>query len=845
MAPELPTDEKADVYALGVVAYEMLTGKLPKRGTTAREILQHRGPDSARTSEVRAVAQVVARALASTPEERFDSTADLGIQLEGLLSRVGPSRSMIAAIAVVVAAVMVAALIAFKGWFSPPVREQAYAVFPLTSADGIGADQASALRRQLGDAIARWRDVEVIDGDRITTAATARRWTSDPAAAAQISASMGAKFVVIADATLERDTVRLRATLYDTRTRAIARRINVAAPAGQRTSLAWLAANRLLRDGTEIAQDNDSSSGPSLKSWREYDVATRVLADSWDIAGAETHLRQALQDDPNNVNAAFWLSRVLTLGGRQETDNERRALARRAFAQRHRLQTLGKHVEAAFQLASDDFGAACASYRSLVSTDSTDTFGWLGLGDCNRTDPLVVEDARSPSGFGFRGSYQLAATAYRHASRSTSTGPAFHGWLLSRLSGVLFPATYRIRVGYSGGVAHELFLAYPSLEGDTIATVPYRRPVFASGIHDPPIAKREAAITRSRTILKREAEDWVRTSPRSAAAFDSLAVLTEMAGDLANVGARRLTALELVREGRRLSSDSIQQVRLALDEIRLQLKASQFAQARKTADSLLRATSGRLMDVKGLAGVAALVGNLSVARDRLVATEPRWQIRDGNGAVVSPPQDVSAAAAKLLAYSAFGPASADSASAYSARVHSLIASYFPDTAIRKQADLAMVMPALSLQFPRGSELLARLPTAATPTYLSQQQFARGNRAEARATLSRIQSVGNTYLPGSVAIDGTYAWATLQLQFADTAGAVTQLDRVLEALPTLGVFLLEDVPQVCSLVRAMALRAQLARRLGDRTTERRWSAAVHELWDGGDPGILALLSEPGR
>jgi hypothetical protein len=60
-----------------------------------------------------------------------------------------------------------------------------------------------------------------------------------------------------------------------------------------------------------------------------------------------------------------------------------------------------------------------------------------------------------------------------------------------------------------------------------------------------------------------------------------------------------------------------------------------------------------------------------------------------------------------------------------------------------------------------------------------------------------------------------------------------LDLSLEALSTLGTDLIDQLPEVATLVRGMALRAELAARAGDTTAAKRWAADVVTLWSGAD------------
>jgi serine/threonine-protein kinase len=77
-------DERADVYALGVIALEMLTGELESRGPTFSRIdatLDARFPASASTVEQQNVASVLRRALQERAEDRHDTVRALAADL--------------------------------------------------------------------------------------------------------------------------------------------------------------------------------------------------------------------------------------------------------------------------------------------------------------------------------------------------------------------------------------------------------------------------------------------------------------------------------------------------------------------------------------------------------------------------------------------------------------------------------------------------------------------------------------------------------------------------------------------------------------------------------------------
>jgi tRNA A-37 threonylcarbamoyl transferase component Bud32 len=137
LAPEhiegLPIDGRADVYSLGCLLYECLTGELPFRGDSRLALAwAHLEEDPPRASEHNpklpgAIDEVLARALAKAPEQRYPSCAALlgdAQQALGLGRPAGVHRRrlmlLVAALVALAAAAAVAVVVLQDGGTAPP-----------------------------------------------------------------------------------------------------------------------------------------------------------------------------------------------------------------------------------------------------------------------------------------------------------------------------------------------------------------------------------------------------------------------------------------------------------------------------------------------------------------------------------------------------------------------------------------------------------------------------------------------------------------------------------------------------------------------------------------------------
>jgi tetratricopeptide (TPR) repeat protein len=836
MAPELPTEESGDVYALGVVGYEMLTGALPTRGAGVKEILAARGRVSGDDKHrLCAAAELVASATSRQQGERVSSASGFLATVEALAT--APQRR-VRAIAVPLVVLIAAVVIAGLGWERRVGTQLSdrYAVLSLGPADSANL----RLAREASDALGEWQGVSLADQNVIASRVSSRGGAALTVSDAwDIARSVGARNAVVLETTRDGDSVVARASLYDTRadTSVKVRRVAFAADAPSPVRIMEIRrlVNALVRDGTELPwRSSADRTLPLLRAWKAYDRGRDALR-KWDLAAAEAAFRDAIGSDQQLALAHLWLAQTIRWESGASRALESRALVRRAIDAKPPLPPLDSiHAAALLAIHESRFPRACELFRELIARDSADAAAWLGYGDCQAGDREVVRNPRMRTGWAFRTSFEGAARAYQRAG---DLGPSavdtpFRGWLLGRLSTVMYSVTNHVRLGFSVGSDTVPFAALPYRDGDTTAFAPYLAADLAKGDQDPPPALVQGAIGRNRTVLRRAAEDWVRHSPHSAAAYDSLAAWTEVSGGLALVEEKQASTIDIVRRALALSRDSTQRLRLAITEVRLLIKDGKFAAARSSADSLLRSgAANHVGEVAGVAGIAVLTGQVEQAADLQAGDPENRLMRLANGSTVTLPTQLNALAARIVIYAIMG-LPPDSLDRMTRRAEQLITSYVPIASEAAQWQRALLVVPSTFAYPESSETLRRLGPGSDPVSQAYYLLAIGDSSGARKQLATVRRLAAGKVSGT-SIDGNFRRARLALALGDTVVSLAELDPLLQALPTLGPALLSQVAQAASLLRSLALRAEIAARRNDRATAVDCARAIVELWVNAD------------
>jgi DNA-binding SARP family transcriptional activator len=754
-----------------------------------------------------------------------------------------PARRWLApGVALAIGVVLMAALLVSKrGAGAEGVDGSVYLVlaFAQRGPSAVTPDQAELL---LHDALSRWTDLQLVDAQRARDLVARNGPPQNLRDARAIAREAGAGKLVWGEITPLGDSIVVRAALYDLTRRGDAVQAGTIRVGrdlrGVSARFGALASSLLGRSG---GGDPGGATGTtSLAAWQAYGRG-RLAMSRWELGVARTELQRAVSLDAGYAAAHLWLAQAIAWDGAWSAQ-EWRENAARALADSARLSGRERALAGALvSLGDGRYPDACRHYEGLIARDSSDFAAWFGLGECHRRDQMVLPDRTSPSGWRFRSSYHRAVQAYSRALRLVpSSHVAFRGAGFARLAELLRTQDGVLRPGFSGSGAGALrFASYPSLEGDTLAFIPWTMEDVARVRKETVPATRPAALARNRQVMRTILVDWARAFPESPDAHQALARGLESMGEIRDVAQGQPSAFSEVARARALATDPAAKLELNIAQVRLYLRVGDFARARALADSTLRQwRSPGPRDAASLVSLALLTGRVEQARvlSRAAATEAPYFTPRGQPVEVPPPLAQAHADALLYAGLGLEPEAGEAESALLRLAEAWI-----EPGARPAVHAALLNAARRLSFHGNAARVRRLPLD-EPDFVveMQQMLVAGDTAGARARLAALGEGRGARRPGDLTADFAFTEAELHLALGDTARALEELDRALLALEALPLTVLDRVEETTGLLRAMRLRAELAAARGDPRTAQRWRDALATLWSGGDPRLRRTL-----
>jgi serine/threonine-protein kinase len=564
-------DRRSDIYALGIVAYEMLAGHPPFTGTNRVVVSRHLAErpvpiDKSRSDCPRPLAAAIMRALEKQPNDRWQSGEELRQAVVG--ERAAPVKSRKRQGLMVAAAIGLAAVGTTLGLArrneGPPAGVNPRHSMLILPFDNLRQDQSTDWMREgsvsmLGLNLAQWNDLTVVDHERMHDLLAKHDLKAGDnlglEMARRIARDAGVWTVVLGDFTQAGDSLHLVARVYDVATgsRVDVARVDDRTGDDVRPLFDQLAAKLLDLSGApnELEIGLARSTTQSLAAYRAYLTGVERL-NRWDLAGAERELGRAV-----GIDSAFGLAYyklALTRGWLVGTNDSIADQAMvRATAHSTNLPVHDRTVINAYRaFIGGEFASARDLYQQLLARDPADADAWYGLGEAWYHDTTGVDQAPAMT---------QALRAFRHTLTLDPDYALAYDHVQEMLSSAATPKPYYALV------APDSFALAARADGGQLLDS-----VVLNG-----------AVSRARTEALSTARTWVSAQPTTLRAHGAMVDAYIVSGNyqaaLAEVDRYRLTSpvhpeLPFVEARIRFASGDVNraaaQLRTALDSVAAQ-----------------------------------------------------------------------------------------------------------------------------------------------------------------------------------------------------------------------------------------------------------------------------------
>lgn len=403
-------DGRTDVFALGVVLFEMLEGTPPFEGPTPQSIIAQAMSDKRRrmTKDTTGVQPIVDKALAREPADRFATAAEMSAALGATASgtrpiaATQPRRRRTMVVGAIAAAVLVAAVAVLVPRFTGPDEDprRSLIVFPFRNQTGDASRDylSDASMNLLGLAASHWRDLRVYDDERTASLlkrrGIARGADVDFEAAQAMAKEAGVGTLVLGDIRREGDSLAIEAKVHDVRRgdRLATRIVRAGLDADPRPLFDQLAAQILGTSGAPPGERPSvlAQTTTSLEAYRAYLQGTAALQ-RFDADSAKHHFNRAVALDSGFAlaylrlrDADGWTIGTGSGGGNPEMQRQWVLAAERHAAQLPpRLRSM---VEFHRAYLDNHRKRAREIVEALIAKDSTDVEAWYQLGEAHFHD---------------------------------------------------------------------------------------------------------------------------------------------------------------------------------------------------------------------------------------------------------------------------------------------------------------------------------------------------------------------------------------------------------------------------------------------------------------------------